>query len=961
MISLRTSLMTFCALSTGVLVVLASSAFAQSAAPDPLAIVLPYEKSDVRSDPAARFGRLPNGMTYLIYKNATPPGTVAVHLRIGAGSLVESDAQRGLAHFVEHMAFNGSKNIAKDQLLPLMQRHGIKLGPDAGAYTLPNKTEYVLDLPVNDTESVDTALMIAREIAGNLLFQPDAVERERPVILGEERLRETPQVLAQTDWLKAAFPGQKFATRGNAIGLPEVIKGATPAELEDFYHANYRPDRATLVVVGDIDPDRIEAAIKAKFSDWQAAGPVRAADFGAYAPKGLKTYVSAGPSIADSLSATWFQPFDPRVQTRQKLDEDTEDLLLVKALNQRLGHESQQPDAAFTVALATQQNIYQTAKIVQISVLPKPGQDKAALSQALATLRQFEALGVTQAEMAPVLSEMDGFFKQQVAAGKTRDNEAIVSNFIENLDANSVFTSPEQDLADYERLAQSLTPEVLNRRLKILFAGDGPLLAHTAQDLAGVDGPALEALYKTASTGLPQPYAVEGVKTWPYTSFGTPKPPISHQDFPQVGFTTYVFANGLKVKLMPTHFKDDQVLVNVNFLGGLETFSPQTQAPIAFTNLYAAAGGVFNGGLGKLDIEQVQASLAGKTLSLTYTILEDGSQLGGTTTREDLATQLQMMMAYISDPAYRPAFFNQLHGILPAIYTQLNSAPQSVLQSRLGGLVHDHDNRFAFPTFDEANAITLDQVKGVLQASMTGKPVEITIVGDFDPAATLDVIANTFATLPDMPARPVMAPGGTQTAFPAHGGDVVLTHKGRPDQSISLLAWPVPGETADTQTSRGLEILTEILNQRAFDTVRQKLGQAYDAAATRQQSWIFRDFGLISVSGSIATGNDKAFVDAVDGLVDDLKAHPVSQDELDRARKPLLDRWQNDRKSNQHWARALPSASDGQSKVNDEAKQHDELLKVTPEMVQTLAQTYFLPSRVLHVAVLPEAAAAKAQ
>jgi len=949
--------MTFCALSIGTLVVLAPSAIAQSVAADPLAIVLPYEKSDVLSDPAARFGRLPNGMTYLIYKNATPPGTVAIHLRIGAGSLVESDAERGLAHFVEHMAFNGSKNIAKDQLLPLMQRHGIKLGPDAGAYTLPNKTEYVLDLPVNDAESVDTALMIAREFAGNLLFQPDAVERERPVILGEERLRETPQVLAQTDWLKAAFPGQTFATRGNAIGLSEVIKGATPAQLENFYHANYRPERATLVVVGDVDPDQIEAAIKAKFSDWQPVGPVRTPDFGSYAPKGLKTYVFAGPSIADTLSATWFQPFDPRAQTRQKLDEDTEDLILLKALNQRLEHQAQQPDAAFTVAIATQQNIYQTAKVVQVSVLPKPGQDKAALSEALATLRQFEALGVTSGEMAPVLSQMDGFFKQQVAAGKTRDNEAIVSNFIGNLDANSVFTSPEQDLTDYDRLAKILTPDVLNRRLKILFAGDGPLLAHTAEDLAGVDGPALETLYKTASSSLPQPYAVEGVKTWPYTSFGAPKPPVSHQDFPQVGFTRYVFANGLKVNLMPTRFKDDQVLVSVNFLGGLETFSPQTPAPIAFANLYAAAGGVFNGGLGKLDIEQVQASLAGKTLSLTYTILEDGSTLGGTTTRVDLATQLQMMMAYVSDPAYRPAFFNQLHGVLPAIYTQLNSAPQSVLQSRLSGLVHDHDARFAFPTFDQANAVTLDQVESVLQASMTGKPVEITIVGDFDPATTLDVISSTFATLPAMPAQPVMAPGGTQTAFPAHGGDVVLTHKGRPDQSISLLAWPVPGELANSQTSRGLEILTEILNQRAFNTVRETLGQAYDATAVRQQSWIFRDFGFIYVSASIATGNDKAFVDAVDGLVDDLKARPVTQDELDRARNPLLDRWQNDRQSNQHWASALPSTTDGKTKAQDEVKQRDELLKVTPEMVQTLAQTYFLPSRVLHIAVLPEAAA----
>ncbi len=952
MMSWRKSLVALGALATGL--GLPMLAAANPPAANPLAIVLPQEQSDIRPDPAARFGRLPNGMTYLIYKNATPPGNVAVHLRIGAGSLMESDSERGLAHFIEHMAFNGSTHIPKDQLVPLLQRHGIKLGPDAGAFTLPNKTEYGFDLPVNDADSIDTALMIAREFAGNISFEPEAVERERAVILGEERLRETPQVLAQTDWLKTAFPGQKFATRGNPIGLADVIEHATPAQLQTLYHALYRPEMTTLVVIGDIDPDQIEAKIKAQFSDWQAVGPVRPADFGAYTPKAIKTYTFAGKAVANVVSATWFQPFDPRAQDRRGLDEDTEDLLLIQALNRRLQHAAQSPDTAFFTAVCVHQKIYKTATLLQLAILPKPGKDEAALSQAMAIVRQFQAFGVTHDEIAPVLAQMDGFYKQQVAAGKTRDNEAIVQNFIANLDANSVFTSPEQDLADYERLAGTLTPEILNARLKTMMAGDGPLLTHEAEDLAGLDGPALEKLYRASMGAMVEAYAATATKTWPYTTFGDPKPALSHQDFPEVGASRYLFANGLKVTLMPTKFKDDEVLVSVTFRGGLEAMSPQTVAPVAFASFFATSGGFGAGGLGKLDAEALEASLAGKTLSLTYSLGEDTATLGGTTTRTDLATQLQMIMAYVSAPAYRPAYFNQFHAALPTIYTQLDGSPLAVLQSRLNGIVHDHDSRFTFPSLAEANAITLDQVKGVIQDSLTGKPVEITIVGDIDQASTLDVLSRTFATLPAMPAKAPVATGGDHTAFPAAATEAVLHHRGRPDQSISLLAWPVPGQLQDSQSSHGLEILTEILNARAFATVRQTLGQAYDASAARQQSWVFKDYGYIAVSGSIATGKDKAFVDAVTAIVDDLRTKPVTPDELDRARKPVIDRWQNDQKSNTHWLYAIPSTTSGKAKVADEQKTRDELLKVTPDMVQALAVKYLVADRRLHVEVLPE-------
>lgn len=936
-------------LASGLL--LNAPAFAEA---QPLRFDWPQAHSDIAPDPAARFGRLPNGMTYVIYKNATPPGAVSVHLRIAAGSLMETDNERGLAHFIEHMAFNGSTNIPKDQLLPLLQNHGVKLGPDAGAFTLPNKTEYILDLPKNDADSVDTALKVTREFAGNLLFAPDAVERERAVILGEERLRETPQVLAQTNWMQAAFPGQKFATRGNPIGLPDIIKTASPETLKALYHALYRPELATLIVVGDVDPDQIEAKIKAAFSNWQPIGPARSVDFGDYRTKGETTFTYTGQSLPDVISATWFQSYNPAPQTRRTSDEDSTDTLLIAVLNMRLQRLAQQPDTAFAAASVAMQPIYETAKVLQLNLVPKPGKDKLALEQALGAVHQFAAMGVSAQEVAPVLAQLDAFFKQQVAGAATRDNEAIVTNLVSNLDSNSVFTSPQQDLTDYEQLVKNLTPDTLNARLKVLFSGDGPLLSHTAQDLAGMDAAAMEASFKSVMSAKTDAYATTATKAWPYTDFGASKPPVGEKTDAEFGITRYSFANGLTLNIKPTQFKTHQVLVKVAFKGGLEALSPDTQAPVMLTGVYAGANGFFAGGLGKLDLDDLQKTLAGKTVSLSYGLGEDQAVLSGATTPADLATQMQLMMAFTMDAAYRPAFYNQLQGAMPAVYAQLTGSPGAVLQTHLGGLLHAHDNRYAFPYEAQAKATPFDQVKSLLQTSLQNRPIDITMVGDIDPKQAVDAIAATFATLPTLPKTAPVAPGGDHVAFPTSDLDQTLYHKGRADQSVSLITWPVPDILSDTQTSRGLQILAEILNQRAFDTVREKLGQAYDANASLSQSDVFKNYGVIQISGSVATGQDQAFVQAVNAIVDDLKAHPVSQDELDRARKPVLERWQTSQTDNTYWFTVTPLVAGSTAWAKAEASAQAQFMKVTPDMIMALAKTYLVNAKAMHVKVLPQ-------
>jgi zinc protease len=928
---------------------------------NPLAVTWPQDTSDIKPDPDARFGRLANGMSYVIYKNSTPPGHVVVHLRIAAGSLMENENERGLAHFIEHMAFNGSVNIPKDQLLPLLQRHGIALGPDAGAFTLPNKTEYMFELPTNDTESIDTALMIAREFAGNLLFQPDAVERERSVILGEERLRESPQAVAQDEWFKAAFPGQKFGTRGDPIGLPDIIRTATPATLAGYYHAFYRPELTALVIVGDVDPDAIEKKITAKFSDWKAKVPPRSVDFGAYKPKGETSYVRQGKALPDVATVSWFKPFDGRTQTEASAFNEMLDTVLVTVLNQRFQHEAQQPDSLLVGTSLAQQSVGHTAEMLQVTIVPKPGKDKQAFEQAIAILKQFKDRGVSADEVAPIVTRFQAFFKTQAAGAKTRADEAIASDVIDSFDNNSVFTSPGQDIAYFNRLAVGLTAQRANERLKTLFSGDGPLLSHTAEDLAGLDADALKSAFAEAMAGSTRAYATLANKIWPYTDFGPAKQPVSEQSYPSFGFTRYRFANGVRLNVKPTRFSDDQVLVSIRFRGGLETLSPGTNAPVGLAELYANAGGFVAGGLGKLDQEELQTALSGKTTDLDYSLGDNVTTLSGTTVRADLATQLQLMMAYTTDAAYRPAFFTQFHSALPTIYAQMTGAPQGVLGEQLSALIHSGDKRFAFPTLSDAESVNFPDVRDFLKRTLKDKPIEITIVGDVDPAVAVSEVSKTFATLPMLPQNPVIAVGGDKVTFPPGGLDAVLFHKGRPDQSISLMAWPLPDRFQDSKVTRGLELLTKILDQRVFETVREKLGQAYDASADSDQSLVFKKFGVLEVSGSVVAGQDPAFRQAVSGIVEDLKSRLVSQDELDRARKPLMEHWVSEQKDNDYWRHIIPPVAVNKIQSDFARDARDELLAITPAMIQSLAEKYLVADLALHVRVLPEPAKSVAQ
>lgn len=907
--------------------------------------------SDIKPDPAVRFGRLPNGMTYAILKNATPPGTASVRLRIGGGSMMETEEQRGLAHFLEHMAFNGSKNVPEGDMVKILERHGLKFGPDTNAFTSFDQTVYQLDLPKVSDDDLDTSLMLMRETAGNLLLSDEAIERERGVILGEERLRDSPDMHDFKKWSAMTFAGQKYPDR-LPIGLVDVIKNAKRDRFVDFYNAFYRPELATLVVVGDFDVNAMEARIKTKFSDWKPAGDadIRRTEFGAYKPKGMLSDAYTETGLADSVLMTWAKPQNRIYQTIQKNTADALDDVRLSILNDRLERQAKLADTAFAGAGASKNDVEHTADVLQLSVTPKPGQDKKALDQAYRTTRQYIEFGADQAELNRTLADMEAAYKAALQGEKTRNNRELADSLAGAVASGDVFTSPAQDYAYFQSLKPKMTLAAINAGIKPLFGGDGPVLWHSGETTGDLDKTALAATYTDVQNAQLAKAAARTTKPWPYTQFGKASAVVKREDIKDLGFTELTYANGVKAIIKPTKFKENEIGITVRFSGGLSALSPAGNPPV----FEASVQDFSEGGLGKLTAAEMKDTLTGKIVGINFGIGEDAMALTGGTRPADFATQMQLLMAFTTDAAYRADAWERLKAFVPNYYTSLSASPGGVFQMNGASVLHSNDSRFGMPPQADFLKTTNDQIKTLVDTQLKTAPVEITIVGDITEAQAEAEINKTFATL--AARKEAAAPADASIVkFPSSDLNKVFEHHGRADQDLSYVAWPTTDTYANAQNTRGLEMLSEVMSLRLIDVVRENKALSYSPNASSRPSPTFKGYGYLAVSAEVRPELDQTFYDTLSGIVADLKAKPIDTDELLRARKPTLDKLENDRKTNVYWMTVLPGAARDPRRLEMVRSRQAQLEAVTAADLQKLANTYLDMSKAVRIQVKPAA------
>lgn len=911
--------------------------------------------SDVAPDPSWRFGALPNGMRYAIRKNATPPGQASVRLWFDAGSMMEADDQQGLAHFLEHMAFNGSKNVPEGDMVKILERHGLAFGADTNAQTNFDETAYQLDLPKADDETVDTSLMLLREAAGELTIAPDAVDRERGVVLSEQRNRNTPGYRVAIATLSAQMEGQ-LPPKRIPIGKTEILKTAPAQRIRDFYEAYYRPERAVLVAVGDFDVDAMEAKIKAKFGDWVGKGqPGKNPDIGAVAKRGPTAKLIVETGAPWSVQMTWMRKPDGLIETKALDERDMIENLAFAVINRRLQAVGRSAEPPFIAGGAFKGDQYGAVRVTTLGATAQPNRWREAMSALDAEQRRAVQYGVRQDELDREIATLRASLVAAAAGEATQRTPALANQLLNTLGDAEVITSPSQNLAFFDELVKGLTAERVNAVLKSAFVGSGPLIVIAAP--SNIDGgePTILKAYDELKSQPVTPPAAPGVSLWPYSSFGPSGKVVEQKDVTDLDAVFVRFENGVRLTVKPTKFRDDQIVVKVRAGHGLLDMPSDAQSPLW------SASAFIEGGLKQISASDMERVLTGKIWNASLGVEDDAFSLSGRTRPEDLATELQVLAAYAAEPGWRPEAFSRVKTAYGTIHDQLESTTGGVLSRDLGGLMHGGDKRWTFPSREQIASASLEQLKATVANPLAQGDLEIVIVGDTTVDKAITAVADTFGALPKRPGEPPLA-GADKAPFPAPSAEpVIRTHKGRPDQAALFMVWRTDDLFSNLQRSRDVSILSQVMQLRLIDELREKQGATYSPNASATANVTFKNWGYLAVSLEVPPEKLDSVVASIRKIAADLRDKPVSPDELERAKKPRIDQIEKARVTNEYWVGALSGAQEDPRLLDATRSVLAGLSHVTPADVQKAARTYLGDDQSWLLLVKPEAGAAAAK
>ncbi len=906
------------------------------------------EDSEFQPEAGWVFGKLDNGMRYIIRQNDRPEGTALVRMIIKTGSIDEKPDELGFAHYVEHMAFNGSTNVPEGEMIKLLEREGLAFGADTNASTGFDRTEYKLDLPRTDPELLGTALMLMRETVSELTISPEAVERERGVILSERRVRNGYALKNIIDSLEFGYPDARLPTR-IPIGTLETLEGATAEGLRGFWEREYVPSDTIMVVVGDYDPALVEQEIKTRFADWAAkpsdeqpaAGPVDFDDKG-------RTSIYLDPALTESIAILRHGPYLEKPDTAEQRRKNVLRNIGGNIVSRRLQRLLRTEDPPFRGASMSTSDFFKEARTTQITVSTVEGQWVRGLNAAIDEYRRAMQYGFTEAEIAEQVSNLRTSFQNAVSNAGTRSNGSFVGVATAISRGDRVPGAPQEALDRFNALVPTITPEAVlaEFRAEALDLTE-PLIRFSGKSVPEGGETALREAVASAFTREVAPPEDKGVTEFGYTEFGEAGAIVSDTKTADYDIRTLRFANGVMLNLKQTDLSDNRVSVRVAIDGGQMLQTRDNPNATALASLLPS------GGLGKHSVDELQSVLAGKSVSGSFSAGGEYFISSATTTPRDLELQMQLLAAFITDPGYRPEGLGPWRKSLDDFYARLGKTPGSAYSEVQYARLTDNDPRFVREPIETYRNLDYDQLRTNIADRLDNGAIEIAIVGDFDEAKAIDYVARTFGALPKR-EETFRAYDDGRRAVPVtqDRSETKVLHDGEPDQAMVRYVWPTTDDGDWTETSQ-FNLLSRVVRLMLTEKLREELGQTYSPSVGNNLSSRFDDFGVFEIGASVDVGQVEATRKALDETLSDLLAAAPSDDLMNRARQPLYESLDNRLKSNGSWMGIVDHA---QSKPEDLERFKTTRARyeaMTGDDMLALARKYLQPAKAIPFLVLP--------
>jgi zinc protease len=920
-----------------------------------LTMMAQMQMPSIPNDPDVRIGKLDNGLTYYIRHNNWPENRAEFYIAQKVGSIQENDDQRGLAHFLEHMAFNGSKHFKGNELLRWCESIGVKFGTDLNAYTSIDQTVYnISNVPTTREGIVDSCLLILFDWADGLLLEQEEIEKERGVIHEEWRLRTSAQQRMLERDLPKLYPGSKYGYR-MPIGLMEIIDNFERPFLQAYYEKWYRPDNQGIIVVGDVDVDKVEKKIKDMFSTIKLAQnaekvvkypvpdnaePIIVIDKDKEQQYNIVEILMKHEAFPDTLKGTMAYMITDYIKNAA-----------LSMLRDRLSEYAEKPESPFLQAFANDGSylLSNTVDAFELGFLPKDGQSEAAITAILTEARRAAEFGFTPTEYNRFKADYLSNLEKQYSNKDKRFNRQFVNQYVQHFLANEPIPSIDYTFETMKQVVPVIPIEAINTLAKELISQKDSNLV-----VLSMNNEKEGAVYLTES-GVKNAIAaarsakieayIDNVKDEPLMTTlpkaGKIKKETKDNKF---GYSELVLSNGVKVVLKKSDLKKDQVILNGEGYGGSALYGEKDFANIKiFDDVIDASG------LGNFSHTELTKALAGKIARASLSLGENRQYISGSSTPKDVETMLQLVYLYFTNIAKDQKSYDNLMQTTEVSLKNRLLQPETVFSDSLTATLGNHNPRTAPLKVEDLKNVSYDRILEIAkERTANAAAYEFTIIGNFDESTIRPLIEQYLGSLPAQ--KKVVKSKDVSTDFT---GKVInsFKQKGETPKAIAVMYWYSKALPYNLENSIKASIAGQILSMEYLKKIREDASAAYTVGASANTSR--NDFGTETyIFAQCPMKPEKADV-ALQIMRDEVKTMATTCDaeKLKKVKEYMLKNLGDQQKQNGYW---LSRISTWRKYGLDFNSDYEKLVNAqTPESISAFVAEVLKAGNAAEVIMLP--------
>lgn len=901
-------------------------------------------------DEAVRIGKLDNGLTYYLRKNSYPENRAQLRLVVNAGSMQEDESQLGLAHFIEHMAFNGSTNFEKNDLVDFLQSIGVEFGADLNAYTSFDETVYILPIATDDEEVLLKGLTVLEDWAGGIAFDDEEVDKERGVVIEEWRLGQGAQQRMRDQYFPVLFQGSRYAER-LPIGKKEIIENASYEEVKRFYKDWYRPGLMAIVIVGDVELDQMENEIKKRFSKLKPVKKPREKEPNTV-PEHKETLVSVTKDIENPYTVV--QMIYKRPSSPMKTQGDFRDSYLKaiynRMLNARLSELTQTAQPPFLFASSSYGSFVRgTSSYSSFAVV---GEDKIA--QGLETLvkenERVRKFGFTETELSRTLQNMLTEYESYEKEKDKTESQSYTSEYVNHFLEKEPSPGITYEFEFLKQIAPTISVSEINALAAQFITPENRVILINGIDKEGVSLPSEEEILTMVNNVDLSTLSAydDAVSDEPLLQALPPAGKvISSQSNETVGTTELTMSNGMKIVVKSTDFKNDEIQMSAFSLGGSSLYDNEV-APSA-TN---ASGVASVGGVGTFSAVELGKKLAGKNVSIRPFISSLREGFSGTSTPEDIETLLQLTHLYFTQPRKDEEAFMGFMERNRTFLKNLDVNPSFYFQDQVSRIMsQNHPRGGGFPTEEELNAISQDKAIDIYKERFANAAdFTFFFVGNIDLEKVTPLLETYLGSLPGTDYQENFRDLGIR---PPSGPLDKKIYKGVDPKSTVRLTF-VGEKKLDSETKYQWRSLAEVVSNLLIEVLREDESGVYGAGASASANNYPYENYRFNISFPCAPENVDRLVEAAINEVKKIQKNGIEEDEIKKVQEGQLKNWEESLKQNRFWISRLNSYYYYQGDLDDWYNYEDYVANLNSEVMQALANELIDLDKMIKIVLYPE-------